>query len=131
MPKLSSRSSFQYDETDLQWSTDERRANDEFSEIIIPHDVALKESAEMKQKMNTEQREAFDMIIRSAEDPAGQRLFFIEVTFYLVITSYQLCIQGAGGTGKTFIYKAICYQCILMGIKVLLFQLSVSMYSFR
>ncbi|KAF5349437.1 hypothetical protein D9758_014620 [Tetrapyrgos nigripes] len=44
--------------------------------------------------LNTEQRSAFDDIIRSVEDNHGQ-------TFFL---------YGPGGTGKTFIYRTVCHH---------------------
>lgn len=112
----------QFDENDLQWSNDERRENDEFAETVIPYAVALKESEEMKKKMNSEQKEAFETIINSAQDPDGQRLFFLEVKLYSMIDLTIENTQGAGGTGKTFLYKALYYECILLGLKVLTFS---------
>ena len=111
----------QFDENDLQWSNDERRENDEFAETVIPYAVALKESEEMKKKMNSEQKDAFETIINSAQDPDGQRLFFLEVKLYSMIDLTIENTQGAGGTGKTFLYKALYYECILLGLKVLTF----------
>ncbi|KZT54551.1 hypothetical protein CALCODRAFT_548007, partial [Calocera cornea HHB12733] len=59
------------------------------------------DAARMKNNMNQEQRVAFDTIIQHTE---------IGGTFWL---------QGPGGTGKTFVYKAVCAELRAQGKIVL------------
>ncbi|KAJ7029117.1 PIF1-like helicase-domain-containing protein, partial [Mycena alexandri] len=60
------------------------------------------------QKMNTEQREAFDRIIASVEQNLG-KIFFLE---------------GAGGTGKSFVYNTVAHH--LRGQSVIVLCVSSS-----
>jgi len=54
--------------------------------------------------MNVEQLNAFEELQRAVEDDLrGSRLFFLE---------------GAGGTGKTFLYKCLYFHLRSKGVKV-------------
>jgi len=58
----------------------------------------------MHERMNVEQLSAFEELQHAVEDDLwGSRLFFLE---------------GAGGTGKTFLYKCLYFYLRSKGVKV-------------
>ena len=66
-------------EEDLQWSREDRIRNDESAAVHISPEEAAKKFEEMEQKMNDDQRHAFETIIENYNDPEGGRLFFLQV----------------------------------------------------
>jgi SpoVK/Ycf46/Vps4 family AAA+-type ATPase len=60
-------------------------------ELNYDRDTLQKESVEMLGKLNLDQKKAYDKIIQSVSNKLGKLIF----------------VNGYGGTGKTFLWKAI------------------------
>ena len=62
-------------------------------------------AADLIPQLLNEQRETFDKIVAAALGGTNDRLWLVE---------------GSGGTGKTFLYRAIYYYLTGKGLKVIL-----------
>lgn len=73
-----------------------QHAENSFIAEQMSYDLSREQECALEhiQALNTEQRSAFDNIIDSVDNKLGKPFF----------------LYGAGGTGKTFVYKTICHH---------------------
>jgi hypothetical protein len=98
---------------DLQWSlTDARLPVNTFDWLQI-HAAASREhtiavdtanAVTMREQLNQDQQDCFQTIVRAVTDDPQTAHFYL---------------QGPGGTGKTFLYKTLCYHFRSLGKTIL------------
>lgn len=71
--------------------------------FIFAQEEARQLAADTVPQLTGEQREAFDKIVKASTEKTEERLWALE---------------GSGGTGKTFLYKALYYHLTAQGLNV-------------
>uniref|UniRef100_A0A8R1HSI7 ATP-dependent DNA helicase n=1 Tax=Caenorhabditis japonica TaxID=281687 RepID=A0A8R1HSI7_CAEJA len=69
----------------------------------IDHDAAMVRGNQLYETLNPEQKTAFEAILKAVDDPSLPRVFYID---------------GPGGSGKTYLYNALCSTLIGRQMKI-------------